>query len=155
MIQLAALEHRRSRFHFYVLEAILKITQYKTVSKALNGGAMQDLCDVHAGMRHFRHHDRIVKGRRMQDNQIISEDTLTTWIIFSALSAIVFIAAANFFLYLIYDCWPLRSVQSGGVNCFSNNLPSWLYLLPAIIGSVTGTYLTKLHLHKSADRSKG
>ncbi len=90
----------------------------------------------------------------MRDKKIISEETLTTWIALSALSAIVFIVAANIFFYLFYGCWPLRSIQPGSVNCFSEILPSWTYLLPAIIGSITGTYLTKLHVQKTADSSK-
>ena len=90
----------------------------------------------------------------MRDKQIISEETLTTWILLSALSAIIFIVAANLFLYFIYDCWPLSRFEPGSVNCISENLPSWTYLLPAIIGSITGTYLTKLHIQKMADSSK-
>ena len=85
---------------------------------------------------------------------IISEETLTTWITLSALSAIVFIVAANVFFYLAYGSWPLRSIQQGSVNCISVSFPSWAYLLPAVIGSITGSYLTKLDIQKTADSSK-
>ena len=90
----------------------------------------------------------------MRNKRIISEETLTTWITLSALSAIVFIVAANVFWYMIYGCWPIRSIQPGNTSCISESLPSWTYLLPAIIGSITGTYLTKLRMQKSADSSK-
>ncbi len=90
----------------------------------------------------------------MRDKKIISEETLTTWITFSALSAIVFIVAANVFFYLVYGCWPLRRIQPGSVHCISESLPSWAYLLPAIIGSIAGTYLTKLHVQKTTGSSK-
>ncbi len=90
----------------------------------------------------------------MRNKQIISEKTLTTWFTFSALAAVVFILAANIFLYLIYGCWPLRSIQPGSVDCFPEHLPSWLYLLPAIFGSAAGTYLTKLHMRKTVGPSR-
>lgn len=90
----------------------------------------------------------------MRSKQIISEETLTTWITFSALSAIIFIVVANVFLYLLYGCWPLRNSHPGSVNCFSESLPSWIHLVPAILGSITGTYLTKLHMRRAADSSK-
>ncbi len=90
----------------------------------------------------------------MRDKKIISEETLTTWITLSALSAIMFIVAVNVFLYLAYGCWPLRSMQPQGVNCFSESITPWAYLLPAIIGSIIGTYLTKLYIQKTVDSSK-
>lgn len=85
----------------------------------------------------------------MDNKEIISEKTLTMWIMFWVLSATVFILAASFYLYLTYDCWPLSSIRPGRVHCFSEVLPSYLYLLPAIFGSVTGTFLTKLYIKKS------
>jgi len=85
----------------------------------------------------------------MRNKQIISEETLTTWITLSALAAMCFIVTASICVYLIYGCWPWRSIQTGNVDCVSDHLPSWIYLLPAIFGSITGTYLTKLHIRKT------
>ncbi len=78
----------------------------------------------------------------MRDNRIISERTLTVWILFSVMSGVLLALSALLGLYLICGRFPL------------GDLPPFLYLLPSIFGSVAGTLLTKRHMIRKSNPSE-
>lgn len=65
--------------------------------------------------------------------QIVSEKTVLIWLVLSVLSSIAFLVVGSVIVYILYDCWPFRSIHPGQGDCLSGIAPIYYYLLTPCI----------------------
>ncbi len=64
--------------------------------------------------------------------QVIKDETLVSWILLCVVVAVPLVLLDSLLVWILYDCWPLRSSWTS--NC-SSEVPALAWHLAAVFGS--------------------